>query len=134
MNSRAAISELVAPSAAKQAICASWGVSRSWVCGQAVQPIKERKQQLVQCGEAQVHLRLDPGHPGLLHVACQPDCVVEQRRLSRPRLTPEHQRATALSPSSTVASRRSSASASTTRSTSMPITASCQRAGHPGRA
>ena len=48
------------------------------------QPLKlteERDHDLVQSGEAQVHLRLDAHHPGHLRVARPSGCPVEQRGL-----------------------------------------------------
>ena len=59
--------------------------------GQPVQPAQERHQQLVQPGEPHPHLRLDPGHPGQLHVMCLPGRPLEQHRFADARIPPQHQ-------------------------------------------
>ena len=62
--------------------------------GQPIQPAQKRHQQLVQPGEPQPHLRLDPGHPGQLHVNSLPGRPLQQHRLADARLPPQHQRPT----------------------------------------
>ena len=59
--------------------------------GQPVQPAQERHQQLVQPGEPHPHLRLDPGHPGQLHVMCLPGRPLQQHRFADARIPPQHQ-------------------------------------------
>jgi hypothetical protein len=56
------------------------------------QPIQHRRAQLMQPGERQLHLRLDPR--GGRHPATRrpPGQVIQQRRLARTRLATHHQR------------------------------------------
>jgi hypothetical protein len=58
---------------------------------QPAQTIEHRPAQLVQRGEGQLHLRLDPDRPGHLQVRCLPDRVVQQGRLPGARFAPDDQ-------------------------------------------
>ena len=59
---------------------------------ETLETIQHRRQQLVQAGEGQLHLRLDAGgahHPAARRLL---DQVLQQRRLAHARLAPQHQR------------------------------------------
>ena len=58
---------------------------------ETLETIEHRRQQLMQPGEGQLHLRLDAG--GAYHTAAGRllDEVVQQRRLAHARLAPQHQ-------------------------------------------
>ena len=66
--------------------------------GRYLSPTQQRRAQLVQAGERQLHLRFDPRGPGHPHVRRRPGCVLEQRRLAHPGLTAHHQRPAASRP------------------------------------
>jgi hypothetical protein len=68
---------------------------------QPVQPAQKRHQQLVQPGEPHPHLRLDPRHPGQLHIPGPARGPLQQRRLADPRIPPHHQH-----PAHTIPDRR----------------------------
>ena len=66
--------------------------------GQMIEPIQHRRAQLMQPGEGQLHLRLDPHrahHPAARRL---PGQVVQQRCLAHPRLTADHQHAALAGP------------------------------------
>jgi hypothetical protein len=65
---------------------------------QALQPVQQRRAQLMQAGEGQLHLRFHPGGPGHPHIRRRPDHVLQQRGLAHPRLAPHHQRPPAPGP------------------------------------
>ena len=65
---------------------------------QPLQPVQQRRAQLMQAGERQLHLRLHPCRPGHPHIRRRPGHVLQQRRLAHPRLTPHHQRPPASRP------------------------------------
>jgi hypothetical protein len=56
-----------------------------------IQALPEGHQQLVNGGETQTHLGLGRHHPHDLQIRGPVDRVVEQRRLSHPRLAPQHE-------------------------------------------
>ena len=58
---------------------------------QPVQTIQHRPAQLVQRGEGQLHLRLDPDRPGHLQVRCFLDRVVQQGCLPGACFAPDDQ-------------------------------------------
>src|SRR4029079_6288888 len=64
--------------------------------GKPLNAIEQRRAQLMQHGERQLHLRLHPQRTHDAHVRGRPDRIVQQRRLPTPRLTPydEHTAAT----------------------------------------
>ena len=64
---------------------------------QPLEPIEQRRAQLMQAGIGELHLGLHPRRPQDGHIRRHPDQVVEQRRLADPRVPPHYQRA-ALSP------------------------------------
>jgi len=59
---------------------------------QLAQVAKDRPQQFVQPGEGQVRFGLHPGRGQHRHRRGSLACVVQQRRLADPGLTPHHQR------------------------------------------
>jgi hypothetical protein len=60
--------------------------------GQALETIQHRRAQLMQRGEGELHLRLDPHHPRDPAAVRTPGQVVKQSGLAYPRLAPHHQR------------------------------------------
>jgi hypothetical protein len=64
-------------------------------CGQPVQPVQPRCQQLVERGEGQLGLRLHATGSQHLHAGQPLHRVGEQRRLADPRLAQEDERAAA---------------------------------------
>jgi len=59
--------------------------------GKVIQVIQHGPAQLMQPREGQLHLRLHAGRPGDPAVRRTPHHELQQRRLARPRLTPQHQ-------------------------------------------
>ena len=59
---------------------------------QPLQATQQRRAQLMNAGERQLHLRFHPHGPGHPHVRRRPGRVLQQRRLAHPRLAPHHQR------------------------------------------
>ena len=67
--------------------------SPALACRKHIDIVKERMEQLVQGGVAQLHLRLDADQAEDAHTLGQASGVLEQCRLADPRLPPQHQRA-----------------------------------------
>ena len=57
-----------------------------------LQPVEQRPAQLMQAGEGQLHIRLDPHRPHDGRIRRRRDQVFQQRRLADPGLSPQHQR------------------------------------------
>ena len=53
-----------------------------------LEPVEQRPAQLMQTGEGQLHVRLDPHRPDDGGIRRRRDQVVQQRRLSDPGLSP----------------------------------------------
>jgi hypothetical protein len=81
MNSCAAISGFEAPRLASRAISASCAVSGS------------RTATVLQGGERQLHLRLDPGYPGNPQASGRPDGVLQQGGLADAWFSAQHKHA-----------------------------------------
>jgi hypothetical protein len=64
---------------------------------QALESTEHRRAQLLQGGERELHLRLDPGRAREHQVRGRPDRVLQQRRLAHPRLASEDE-STAFTP------------------------------------
>jgi hypothetical protein len=64
---------------------------------QALESTEHRRAQLLQGGERELHLRLDPDRAREHQVRGRPDRVVQQRRLAHPRLASEYE-STAFTP------------------------------------
>ncbi len=58
---------------------------------QGVEPAEQRRAQLMEAGERQLHLRLDAGHPRDAEARRLPGAVVQQRGLAHPGLAPHDQ-------------------------------------------
>ena len=66
-----------------------------------LEPVEHRRQQLMQPGEGQLHLRLDAGGTHDQAVRCLRDQVIQQRGLADTRFAADHQRP-ALTPANSV--------------------------------
>ena len=67
-------------------------------CRKPVKAVEHRRAQLMQRGERQLALRLDPHRTEDPEIRRRRDRVLQQRRLADPRLTTQHQRAAAPCP------------------------------------
>jgi hypothetical protein len=65
---------------------------------QVTEPVEQRRAQLMQAGERQLHLMLHAGRAHDAACRCPREQVVEQGGLADARLSPEHQHAALASP------------------------------------
>jgi hypothetical protein len=68
--------------------------------GKSLKAIAQRRAELMQCRECQLHLRLHARRTHHAHVRRRPDRIVQQRRLPNSCLTPQHEHIAASSPCS----------------------------------